>query len=292
MRFFVLVLVGLFLGCGDRETPVSPVAPSGKELSVESVQGLESVQAPAGKSVAVSARYVNAVFAVARSGNLGIMQLLVRLGATVDATDDEGNTALHLAAGAGHLDVVEYLVEELELDVAATNDGGATALDLAAAEGHREVVAYLESVAAEEVARTPEEARAELDSLGIAYTADAFIDSAVAGNLEAVQLFVQSGMEIDAANIFGGNALHGAVGRGHLEMVKYLVEQGASLTTTTHRRTALNVAAFWGHLEMVKYLVEQGASLTATNYYGYTAKDLASGNGHTEVVAYLESVGG
>ena len=39
-------------------------------------------------------------------------------------------------------------------------------------------------------------------------------------------------------------------------------------------------------------LVEQGASLTATNTDGQTAKDWASDEGHTYVVAYLESAGG
>ena len=56
--------------------------------------------------------------------------------------------------------------------------------------------------------------------------------------------------------------------------------------------TALHAAAYSGHLAGVEYLVGQGASLTATTNDGYTPKGLASSRGHTDVVAYLESVGG
>ena len=56
--------------------------------------------------------------------------------------------------------------------------------------------------------------------------------------------------------------------------------------------TPLHWAAVGGHLEVVKYLVEQGASVTATTNYGDTAKAVARDNGHTAVVEYLESQGG
>ena len=210
------------------------------------------------------ASHLKAFLAAARSGNLGVMQLLVRLGASVEATDDDGATALHLAAAGGHLDVVGYLVEELGLDVAATNDDGDTALGLAAAEGHTAVVAYLEPLAAAEEpvepARTPEEeeARAALDSLGIEYAEETFHAAAEAGNLEVVKLFVEAGIDIDATNNYGSTALH--------------------------------VAAGSGHLEIVKYLVGQGVSVTATNNYGSTALYVALARNHTDVAGYLKAV--
>ena len=148
----------------------------------------------------------------------------------MEATDDDGFTALHLAAGAGHLDVVEYLVEELGADVAATNDAGDTALDVAAAEGHTAVVAYLEPLAAVEEpvaeARTPEEARAALAALGLDFTEEAFSDFTSEFWLEdddattVVMLFVYAGMDVNAKNDDGWTALHFAAGGGSLADVQ------------------------------------------------------------------------
>ena len=170
------------------------------------------------------------------------------------------------------------------------------------------------------------DARAALDRLGIAFTAEAFIDSARAGNLEVVRLFVVSGMDIDAKNNdgrtaldlaawwghlevvrylvvqgadvnaadkWGWTALHWAAFEGHLSVVVYLVGQGVSLTATNkYGWTALHSAAYWGRLLVVKHLVEQGASVTATSNGGLTAKDLASKEGRPDIADYLGSQGG
>ena len=87
-------------------------------------------------------------------------------------------------------------------------------------------------------------------------------------------------------------ALYWAAHYGQLAVVRYLVEQGADVNATDFKgETALHSAAEAGDLAVVEYLVGQGASLTATTNDGYTPKGLAS-HGHTDVVAYLESVGG
>ena len=111
---------------------------------------------------------------------------------------------------------------------------------------------------------TTEQARNELTRRGIAYTESAFVNSALAGNLEVVKLFVWAGMPVTTTD------------RGDLNL------------------TPLHKAAKGGHLEIVKYLVEQGAFINATTccYPYQTPKDRAQQYGHTETVAYLESVGG
>ena len=79
--------------------------------------------------------------------------------------------------------------------------------------------------------------------------------------------------------------LYRAAGMGHLEVVKYLAEDGANV------HAALHEAAFEGHLEVVKSLVEHGADVHAAASNGFTPLHAATSRGHLEVVEYLKLVG-
>jgi ankyrin repeat protein len=57
-----------------------------------------------------------------------VEELLVRHGVEVNATDHLGNTALHYAAGAGHLAAVLALLARPSLRLNATNNVGDTPL--------------------------------------------------------------------------------------------------------------------------------------------------------------------
>ena len=72
---------------------------------------------------------------------------------------------------------------------------------------------------------------------------------------------------------------------GHLEVVKYLVEQGADICVDSDQ--ALRWASRNGYLKVVKYLVEQGANIHARSE---EALVFANMNGYLDVVDYLESV--
>jgi uncharacterized protein len=77
----------------------------------------------------------------ASDGDVRLIELLVRGGATIDARDALGNTPLVLGAMNGHLDVVRSLVSA----GADPNSSGTgyTALHMAANDGHQELVALL-----------------------------------------------------------------------------------------------------------------------------------------------------
>ena len=74
--------------------------------------------------------------------------------------------------------------------------------------------------------------------------------------------------------------------KGHLEVVKYLIEQGADVRAGNDY--ALKLASENGYLEVVKYLVKQGADVRAEDDF---ALGFASSNGHLEVVKYLVKQG-
>ncbi len=61
----------------------------------------------------------------------------------------EGNTCLHLASFAGHLEVVKFLLDHLDSDVQSLrNHAGKTALDFAKEKEHAGVIEALEGAMA------------------------------------------------------------------------------------------------------------------------------------------------
>ena len=66
-----------------------------------------------------------------------------RSGLRVDAVDERGNTALFVAAGAGELPAVEWLLEHGADCTHASPFSGRTALHAACAEGHIDVALRL-----------------------------------------------------------------------------------------------------------------------------------------------------
>ena len=70
------------------------------------------------------------------------MKVLLQAGATVDAVNDDGFTALHLAAHQGKIQVVEALLNA-GADKALKNQWGDTALDDAQSENHPAIVKLL-----------------------------------------------------------------------------------------------------------------------------------------------------
>lgn len=85
----------------------------------------------------------------AGAGDLVVVTLFVRVGMSVNATDNAGYTALMQAAANGHLEVVKYLVG-LEADVQAKSKNGMTARDWAGHSGHLAAVEYFDSLGDDE----------------------------------------------------------------------------------------------------------------------------------------------
>ena len=101
-------------------------------------------------------------------------------------------------------------------------------------------------------------ARAELDRRGIPYTERTFLNAALAGDLAVVKLFVEAGMPVYTADDNGWTVLHWAAFGGDLEVVKYLLSQGADLNARNlSKRDPWMVA----HLRTVGYLKAHRDSL-------------------------------
>lgn len=97
----------------------------------------------------------------------------------------------------------------------------------------------------------PVQARKDLKSMGIDYTGQDFAKAAGNGDMTAVQLFLDAGMDVNAG---GGAAIGLAAGRGKTEMVKFLLSKGAKPTSDS-----LQYARTRGHKDIEKILIDAGA---------------------------------
>ncbi|MDR1303215.1 MAG: ankyrin repeat domain-containing protein [Puniceicoccales bacterium] len=91
----------------------------------------------------------------------------------------------------------------------------------------------------------------------------------------------------------GYTALHLAAGKGHVEVVKLLLDAGADVNALDEEDcAALHLAAMKGHAEVVRALLRApGADANATDAYGRTALHLAAEKGCREVVRVLLRAG-
>ena len=96
------------------------------------------------------------------------------------------------------------------------------------------------------------QARKDIKATGQEYTAQEFATSAGNGDMTAVQLFLDAGMDVNSG---AGAAIGLAAGRGQLKMVQFLLSKGAKPTSN-----ALQYARTRGHPEIAKVLVEAGAT--------------------------------
>jgi ankyrin repeat protein len=91
----------------------------------------------------------------------------------------------------------------------------------------------------------------------------------------------------------GETALHLGAEKGHLEVVKWLVEHGTGADVAAAKdkygRTPLSYAAANGHLEVVKLLLHANADADAKDEGGRTPLSLAKWRGHGDMVALLEN---
>jgi len=85
--------------------------------------------------------------------------------------------------------------------------------------------------------------------------------------------------------------LYAAAKRGHLDKIKRLVAQGADVHyQNSHDEIVLHEAADEGHLETVKYLIEEaGSKIDVQNGKGRTPLFQAVDEGHEDITEYLLS---
>ena len=86
------------------------------------------------------------------------------------------------------------------------------------------------------------------------------------GNLEIVQYLITQGANIESKTKDGLTPLHFASGNNDIKIVEYLITQGANIESKANDGfTPLHFASRYGHIKIVEYLITHGANINATN---------------------------
>ncbi|GMF65975.1 unnamed protein product [Phytophthora lilii] len=113
--------------------------------------------------------------------------------------------------------------------------------------------------------------------------------AAHSGNLEMVQYLLVEGAHVNAATPNGFTPLLLATSEGHADVVQHLLVKGADPEAFITRSgfTALLMASFKGYADVVRHLVKKRVNLEVCSADGSTALHLAAEKGHAAVVQLL-----
>jgi len=164
---------------------------------------------------------------------------LVQAGEDINAIDETGKTALHIASAIGRFSIVKYLVDN-GAEVHIKDDKHKTALIYAIEKNRIKVIMYLSKIA------NIQEKKQEDDGLFIA---------ARDGDMDYVA-YALSRSDIDRVNKDGKTALHIAAEAGQYEIVAFLLNLGANRELLDYDgRTALNYAKLSGNKKLSELLL-------------------------------------
>ncbi|XP_071418048.1 protein TANC1 isoform X2 [Pithys albifrons albifrons] len=239
---------------------------------------------------ATSENGMTALSYAAAAGHMNIVSLLCRRGAKADCADKKGQCALVHSALRGHRGILEYLLGLEWVTLCPEQDGLRKrqallqALTAAASMGHCQVVHHILAVGKDH--------GVDINDTDALWGETALTAAAGRGKLDVCELLLGRGAAVARANRRGVPALLCAARQGQRQIAKLLVEHGADVNLSDKQgRTPLMVASCEGHLSTVEFLLSEGATISSLDKEGLTALSWACLKGHREVVQYLVEKG-
>lgn len=220
-------------------------------------------------------------------GNAELVDALLQAGADVSALDREGFGAGLLAAESGNVELYSLLISSGRASLMDCAEDGATALLCAAAGGSSEMVNWLlDGAQGEDIVPSLE----ERDDRG----ANALLVAAENGHRSVLATLKGRGASLDIVDDQGDTALHYAASNGDVNTLKFCVQ---SLGIKCDARdndgdTPLIVAAQEGHVSVVQWLLKHGSSLTERNNDGMSSYMAALAGEQTHMIEVLNHLGG
>ncbi len=201
----------------------------------------------------------------ARVGSVNDVNRLMRSGASVNRADQFGSTALMMAAGRGHHDVLLRLLRE-GADVYIINPGGNTALMQAARTGQLTCLMILLGVC-----------HTSIVNFSNQFGETALILATRGGFRRCMQVLLFAGADVNISNSYGCTALIWAAKSKRHDCMRLLIAAGADLELETLSwDTALMCSALLFDIPGCQLLAVAGANVNHRNKWGDSVLDYVS----------------
>ena len=207
------------------------------------------------------------LWAAGQNGSATVVRALLEAGADPDRALLSGETPVMVAARAGSADVVAQLAAA-GADLDRQGSRGQTALMWAAAQGHPDVVQALLAGGADvsvrsdvwtQVMAVPPHSRPEYNREIPHGGNTALLFAVRAGDSPSAHVLVAAGADVDDADAWGASATTLAAHGGHVELVEFLLEQGADPNAAEAGFAPLHEAVMRNDLRMASALLAHGA---------------------------------
>ncbi|KAL0939597.1 uncharacterized protein CTRU02_206207 [Colletotrichum truncatum] len=209
-----------------------------------------------------------------QEGRVGLLSILLKIGAIIDERDGEGCSALKRAFECNKAATVKYLINN-NADVDIGGLSGPTALHKASKMGSETAVRLLIENGAKINAR---------NSNG----STALHEASVRKSEAIARLLIENGAKLNARDYKGHTALHSASEGGFETTTRLLVENGVVVNARdSNGATALHLASKGGFEAIARLLIEKGAEVNARDSNGAAALHLASKGGFEAIVRLL-----
>ncbi|GFU57296.1 hypothetical protein NPIL_316821, partial [Nephila pilipes] len=209
-------------------------------------------------------------------GNCFIVELLLEKGVSVDAVNlSDKISPLHCAADAGYVEIVKTLLNN-KAKINVFRKDGLTPLHLAAVKGHTSVVKLLlENGANANLADTKNRSSVEL---AVAH-----------GRVEVVELLLkEKNVHINDKGNDGFSLLHIAAQAGNLNIVTYLINQGADVNSQNDAGSKpIHIATREGHKDVVEFFIKCRSLNNYIGAFGQSLLHYAVLGGQTEILQLL-----